>query len=93
MARLAGSDTVVVPLPVLKAVGTGTIWPPEVSNPPLKPSLPKSPLLERDFFKRSRLGIPDSGAFLIQDAGWRKEASMDGDAFIDGFAQAGDRGR
>jgi hypothetical protein len=49
--------------------------------------------LERDFFKRSRLGIPDSGAFLIQDAGWRKEASMDGDAFIDGFAQAGDRGR
>jgi cytochrome c biogenesis protein CcdA/thiol-disulfide isomerase/thioredoxin len=50
-------------------------------------------VLERDFFKRSRLGIPDSGAFLIQDAGWRKEASMDGDAFIDGFAQAGDRGR
>jgi hypothetical protein len=48
--------------------------------------------LERNFFRRSRLGIPDSEVFLIQDAGWRKEASMDGVTFINGFAQACDRG-
>jgi hypothetical protein len=46
---------------------------------------PKSEVkkLERDCFRRSRIGIPDSGAFLIQDAGWEQEASMDGEAFID----------
>lgn len=43
-------------------------------------------VLERDEFRRSRLGIPDSGHFVIQDAGWNQDASMDGETVFDGSA-------
>ncbi len=45
--------------------------------------------LERDCFGRSRLGIPESGAFLIQHAGWAKGAGMNGKTLFDGSSRAG----
>ncbi len=45
--------------------------------------------LERDCFGRSRLGIPKSGAFLIQHAGWAKGAGMNGKTLFDGSSRAG----
>lgn len=48
-------------------------------------------ILERFPTGSNRKGIPDSGAFLIQHAGWSKEASMDGSTFVDGPAAADGR--
>jgi hypothetical protein len=40
--------------------------------------------LERGGFRLNRLGDSPSRTNLIQHAGWRKEASMDGEALLDG---------